>query len=149
MGLSNNQELMRAIIMQHYDQPLNKVNDINQLNGYINYHNKSSSCIDDINFFIKIKDNQIVDAKFYGLGCAISTASTDIICEMIKNHDISFIDILLNEYFKMIRNEKYDEGILGELVAFCNIYQQSNRIACASIGANALKNLKEEINDKK
>lgn len=149
MESSKNPEILRAIIMQHYDQPTNKVDNINDLIGYVNYHNKSSSCIDDIDFYLKIENNKIIDAKFYGVGCAISTASTDIICDILKNKDISYVDKLLSNYYHMIKNDgEYDEDILEELIAFCNIYQQSNRKNCACIGADALKNIFEGKNEK-
>lgn len=146
---NKNPEILRAIIMQHYDQPTNKVDDVKQLEGYINYHNKSSSCIDDIDFYIKVENDKIIDAKFFGVGCAISTASTDIICDILKGKNVSYIDTLLTNYYHMIRNDgEYDENILEELIAFCNIHQQANRKNCASIGADALKNIFEVKNEK-
>ncbi len=144
MESSKNMEILRAIIMQHYDQPTNKVDDLNLLKDYIHYHNKSSSCIDDIDFYIKVENDIVVDAKFYGVGCAISTASTDIICDIIKNKNVNFIDKLLMNYYNMINNSgEYDEEILDELIAFCNIHEQSNRKKCASIGADALVKIVE------
>lgn len=148
MALSKDPELLRAIIMQHYDQPTNKVDDPSSLVDYINYHNKSSSCIDDIDLYLKIENNIIIDARFYGVGCAISTASTDIFCDILKNKDIEFAKKLMLNYFSMIKNEEYDENILDELIAFCNIYQQANRRNCATIGINALEKIIKEINEK-
>lgn len=145
MALSKNSEILRAIIMQHYDKPLNKVESRDKFLNYLNYHNKSSSCIDDIEVFIDVKDGIIIDAKFYGVGCAISTSSTDIICDLIKNKDLEYVKNLLDNYFKMINNDgEYDEEILDELICMYQIKNQSNRIKCATIGAISLKKIIEE-----
>ena len=135
--------------MQHYDQPTNKVEDLKVVDGYINYHNKSASCIDDIDLYLKIKEDQIVDAKFFGVGCAISTASTDIFCDIIKGKDFAYLEKLLTNYYAMIQNEPYDEEIMEELIAFMNVHQQSNRKKCACIGADALAQIIGKCHEKK
>ncbi len=149
MSLNKDPQFLRDIIMQHYDQPTNKVDDLKLVDGYINYHNKSASCIDDIDLYLKVDDNKIIDAKFYGVGCAISTSSTDIFCDIIKGKEFSYLETLLKNYYAMIKNEPYDEEVMEELIAFMNIHQQSNRKNCACIGADALSNLMGSMNEKK
>lgn len=150
MKLSNDKNLLRQIIIQHYEQPNNKIDNAEEYKkrGYISWHNKSATCIDDIEVLIKVNNNKIQDAKFFGIGCAISTASTDILCDVIKKEkDIKKCIEILDEYNKMINNKNYNEDILDELIAFKDIYLQTNRIKCSTIGVNAISSIIEEVNE--
>lgn len=135
---SDDKEMLRQIIVTHYDKPNNKI-DEQVLPGYKEFHNKSASCIDDLKVYVLIEKDIIKDAKFSGISCAISTASTDILCELIKNQTIAQVEKIFNAYHQMITNQEYDEELLGELIAFQNIHQQQNRIKCALIGITALE----------
>ena len=68
--------LRREIILDNYTNPENKgrVED----KDYIYVNTNNSSCIDNIDLFLDVKDNVIKDIKFDGEACAISTATTSI-----------------------------------------------------------------------
>ncbi len=140
MSLFNldDKDMLRQIIISHYDKPNNKIEDTESLQGYIIFHNKSASCIDDIKVYVKLNDDKIEDAKFSGIGCAISTASTDILCDELKNKTLSQANNIFDNYKKMIDGQSFDIDLLGELVAFSNIHTQQNRIKCSLIGLDAL-----------
>ncbi len=132
----------RQIILEHYEEPDNKIDDLEIVKGYESFNNKSSSCIDNLTLHLKINDNnKILDAKFSGIGCAISTSSTDIFCSMILNKTKSEADSLIEEYFKMIEGQSYDESLLDTLLIFKNISKQLNRIKCAKVGVVAIKEI--------
>ena len=82
-------ELKREIIMEHYQNPINRkiIND----ESYEKVNTANESCIDNIDMYILIKDNIIKDICFDGEACAISISSTSI---MIKNLMIVEIVIL-------------------------------------------------------
>ena len=40
----------------------------------------NASCGDEITIYLKLKNNQVVDASWTGSGCAIAKASADILC---------------------------------------------------------------------
>lgn len=141
MSLSNNKDLLRQIIITHYDNPIHKIDNKIDDKKYVSFHNKSSSCIDDFEVFIKIENNQIIDAKFFGIGCAISTASIDILCDLIINREIDVANNIFDQYHAMINDENYDEELLEELIAFKDINKQPNRIKCALIGVKSLENI--------
>jgi nitrogen fixation NifU-like protein len=142
---SYNKDLYKQIILEHYDFPDNKVDSLEDKTEYKSYHNKSESCIDDFEFFIKMNNNIIVDIKFIGVGCAISTSSTDILCNNILKKSLSEAQIIINEYKKMIDNIEYNKEILNEAIAFENINKQQNRIKCALIGYDSITNLIRDI----
>lgn len=141
MSLFNDKEILRQIIISHYDQPKNKVDEDFDTKDYECFHNKSLSCIDDFELCLKIDNNKIVDAKFKGIGCAISTASVDIFCDMLKDRTKQEAMELLDNYFRMIKNEEYNQEMMQELIAFSDIHNQPNRIKCSLIGYDAIKNI--------
>ncbi|MGL4951644.1 MAG: Fe-S cluster assembly sulfur transfer protein SufU [Mycoplasma sp.] len=144
MSLFNDKDVMRQIIISHYDKPNNKIENTDSYlsKGYTSFHNKSSSCIDDLTVLIKMDDsNLITDAKFFGIGCAISSASTDIMCDMFKGLSINESLQIISQYEKMIKNEEVDEDVLQELIAFKEIYKQPGRIKCSLIGSDAFINI--------
>lgn len=145
MVLSKDPMFLRSIIMQHYDKPDKKITEAPN-NNYVKLQNKSSTCIDDITVYIKINNEIIEDILFNGIGCAISTSSTDIMASLLTNKTISEALLIIENYLKMINGEEYSEEMLEELIAFHKINEQTNRIKCASIGINAIYNCLKELN---
>ena len=74
-------EIKREIMLDHYSNPNNKkaIND----DRYKSVHNASESCIDDITVYMLAENGIIVDCKFDGVACTISTSSTDIMCDLV------------------------------------------------------------------
>jgi nitrogen fixation NifU-like protein len=87
-------DLYRQIILEHYKNPQNKgkllapdvvIEDANPL------------CGDNLEVFLKIKDNKLADISFEGKGCALSIATASILSEEIKGKNISEINNLTRE----------------------------------------------------
>ncbi|MCQ2793920.1 MAG: SUF system NifU family Fe-S cluster assembly protein [Bacilli bacterium] len=146
MPISLDANMMRAIIMDHYQNPQHKKTP---KSGYLSIHSKSENCIDDINVYLKVNKGIVVDALWDGIACTISTASTDILCELVIKKKEADAKKIIREYFKMIKEEKFDEDLLGEAIAFINTAKQAARIKCATIGAHALEDLLDHKHEKK
>lgn len=134
--------ILRSIIMDHYEYPRN--HELTEDHAYVQKHLASDSCIDDIYVQAKIKDGVIDDIRFDGEACTISTASTSIMSELLSGKSIVEANKIINQYFAMINQGAYDEELLQEAVAFHTVGKQANRIKCATIGWNAIKELIEE-----
>ena len=132
-------DMMRSIIMDHYSNPLNKHQPASE--GYETVHMHSDNCIDDINIFLLIKDNKVVDACFDGVACTISTASTDIMCDLLKGKSKEEALNAITQYNHMIHEEPFDDEVLDEAVVFINTSKQAARIRCATIGWIAAENI--------
>ena len=141
MSTLDSPEMMRAVIMDHYEYPRNK--KLKNDTRYIKVHMDSESCIDDIFIEALIEDGVIKDVCFDGIGCTISTASTSIMSELMKDKTIEEALIIINNYLKMINMEEYDEDLLEEAVVFKNTGRQANRIKCATIGWNGMQEIIE------
>lgn len=139
MSYSKDPSLLRSIIMHHYEKPSQKVENINIIDFQNSYQNKSSTCIDDITVYIDVQDKLIKNIYFSGLGCAISTASTNIMSTYLIDKTIQEANLIIDNYIDMTLGKEYNEEMLGELIALYNVNNQSNRIKCAQIGINAIK----------
>lgn len=134
--------LKREIILDNYSHPFNK--EIPEGNDYIKVNSNNESCIDNIDLYIKIKDDIIADIKFDGEACAISTASTSI---MIKNMIGKSINEVLNyitNFEAMLNEEDYEDVDFNEAVVFDETYKQGNRKTCVTLPYRGIKKALEE-----
>ena len=119
----------RDIILEHYQNPINK--GLIEDNTYIQVNTNNESCIDEINLMVKIKDNKIVDARFDGEACAICTSSTSIMIKTIIGKTIEEAIEIYNNFNNMVNEKEYDEEILEEAFVYDDICMQPNRKKCA------------------
>ena len=128
-------DMMRQIIMDHYSNPLNKHQP--QTGGFEKMHMHSDNCIDDLDIFLLLENDVVKDACFDGVACTISTASTDIMCDLLKGKNIEEAKNIIAQYNHMIHEEPFDDEVLEEAIVFINTSKQAARIRCATIGYNA------------
>ena len=134
--------VLRELIMDHYKYPHN--HSLTEDMKYRRVHMASESCIDDITVQSDIEDGVIRDIRFDGTVCTISTASTSIMSDLLKGKTVAEAKRLISEYMNMVDGKPYDGAALEEAVAMKNVYRQANRIKCATIGWNAMKQMIEE-----
>ena len=132
-------EMMRSIIMDHYSSPLHK--HVPTEEGYEKWHMHSDNCIDDLNIYLKVENGKVIDACFDGVACTISTASTDIMCEVVIGKNIQDAKFAIEQYNHMIHEEPFDADAIDEAIAFINTSKQAARIRCATIGWTAADNI--------
>lgn len=123
------QNIKREIILEHYQNPVNKglIDD----NGYILVNTNNESCIDEINLMVKIEDDKIVDARFDGEACAICTSSTSIMIHTLIGKTLDEAVKIYNNFNQMINEQEYDADLLEEAIVYDDIYKQPNRKKCA------------------
>lgn len=130
-------ELKRAIIMNHYQNPLN--NEIVDDPSYQKINNNNLSCIDNIDLYLLIEEGIIKDLKFAGEGCAISTAASSLLTKLVIGKSALEAENIITNYEKMINEEPYDQELLKEANCFDEIYKQQNRKQCALLPWQGLK----------
>ena len=143
MPFLNDPSFMQAIIMDHYRYPHNKrtVED----ESYSKIHMDSDSCVDDIYVYLKVEGNVVKDVAFDGIACTIATSSTSIMTDLVTGKTIEEAREIIRNYLAMINHEEYDEDLLEEANVFQNTYKQANRIKCATIGWNGLKQMLDDL----
>ncbi len=134
--------LLREIIMDHYSYPRNR--KLTQEEGYKQVNMDSETCIDNIDIQAKIENGIIEDIRFDGEACAICTASTSIMSELLAKKSIKEARYIIDQYMNMIYEREYDEEVLEEAIAFKNTHKQANRIKCATLGWTGLTKLIDE-----
>ena len=142
-----NDELRREIILDNYNDPEYKglIDD----NSYLKVNQNSESCIDDLDFIVKIEDNKIKDIRFDGEACAISTSASNIMSRLLIGKSIEEVKDILNNYKNMIEEKEYNEKKLEDLNVYDNISKQPNRVNCALLPMKAVNKILGEIEDGK
>ena len=131
------QNIRRTIILDNYEHPFNR--SIPSSNDYIKHNSNNVSCIDNLDLYIKIKDNIIEDIQFEGEACVISISSTSIMIQNFIGKTIpEALDIIKN-YQNMINEEPYNEEILKDAIVYNDIYKQPSRKKCATLSVNGIE----------
>ena len=136
--------LRREIILENYQEPLNR--GLIEDESYLKVNTNSESCIDNLDFMMKIEDNVIKDIRFDGEACAISTSASSIMIQSLIGKTVDEAKDILNNYKNMIQEKEYDEKLLGELVVYDEISKQPNRINCALLPSVAVEKMLEKLN---
>ena len=135
-------QLLREIIMDHYDHPRNR--GLVEDETYKKVNMNSDTCIDDLDIQVRFDGDKIADVRYDGEACAICTSSTSIMSELVIGKTKEEAKRIIENYMNMIYERDYDEDLLEEAIAFKNTHKQANRIKCATLGWNGLVKLIEE-----
>ena len=133
--------LRREIILDNYQEPMNR--GLIEDDSYLKVNTNSESCIDNLDFMMKVEDGIVKDIRFDGEACAISTSATSIMIRSLIGKRINEVNNILDNYRKMINEEEYDEEILGELNVYDEICKQPNRKNCALLPSVAINEMLE------
>ncbi len=139
-------ELRREIIVDHYQNPINKGLIIDDT--YLKANTNNESCIDNITVMAKIEDGRFMDIRFDGEACAISTSATSIMIHLCLNKTVEEVEELMAEYEKMLNEEEYQQEKLNELIVYEDIYKQPNRKKCAFLPFDSLKKIIKQYKER-
>ena len=139
VGDRMDQNLKRSIILDNYQNPYNK--DVSDVDGYIKINTNNQSCIDNLDIYVKLKDNIIEDIKFDGEACVICISSTSIMVRSLIGKTLEEALVIINNYLNMIEEKEYDENILGELNVYNDLYKQPSRKKCATLSTLGIEKI--------
>ncbi|MBO8160809.1 MAG: SUF system NifU family Fe-S cluster assembly protein [Thermosipho sp. (in: Bacteria)] len=106
---------------------------------------KNLSCGDEITLYVKIEENKIVDAKFEGIGCAISQASANLMIENIIGKNLDDVKMILENVLLMVKGEKYESDKLGLITKMEDIKNYPMRIKCFLLSWKTLELILKNI----
>lgn len=135
--------LRREIILDNYQDPMNR--GLIEDDSYLRVNTNSESCIDNLDYMMKIEDDVIKDIRFDGEACAISTSATSIMIRRLIGKSVEEARRVLLNYRKMINEEEYDAELLEELNVYDEICKQPNRKNCALLPSVAIDQMLEEL----
>ena len=132
------QNLRREIILDNYTNPFHKET---KDEGFISANSNNVSCIDNINIYVKLDNDKIIDAYFDGEACAISTASTSIMLKKIIGMTIEQAKEFIHNFDNMIYEKDYNKDSMDEALAFDQICKQESRKTCATLPYRGLEKI--------
>lgn len=100
------------------------------------------SCGDDLTLLLKEAEGRITAASFLGEGCAISTASTNMLIDLIVGEPVAQVQAIVEAFFKQMKEEALtsDEAeALGDAQVLAFAASMPARIKCATLSWHALK----------
>ncbi len=134
-------EQKRKIIMEHYSNPKNR--KLPDKEGYEKVNTANSSCVDNLDIYVKITDNRIEDITFMGEACAISISSTSIMINNLIGKTISEAQEFITQFENMVEESFYDKKLLGDANAYFDIASQGHRKTCALLPYIGIKKILE------
>ncbi len=98
-------------------------------------------CGDKLTLFVKSDGEKVEDLSFDGHGCAIFTASSSMLTEVLKGRSIEEIRGIMDDYLEMLTNEDAtpDPEGLGKLAVFGGVKDFPARVKCATLPWRALE----------
>ena len=135
--------LRREIILDNYQDPMNR--GLIEDDSYLKVNTNSESCIDNLDFMMKIEDGVIKDIRFDGEACAISTSATSIMIRSLIGKSVEAAKNILTNYQNMINEKEYDSEVLEELNVYDEICKQPNRKNCALLPSVAVNKMLGEL----
>lgn len=114
-------------------------------------HGHNPSCGDDIVVSVKLDGDIIEDIAFTGTGCAISQASTSLMCEQLQGKTIEEALKTSEAFISMIKDAREVddelEDMLGDATALQNIAFMPQRVKCAVLAWHTLNEMLQNKNE--
>ncbi len=141
--MSELRDLYQQLVLDHGRHPRNKRHMDACADGAQCRHTEGYNplCGDKLTLYAKVRDDIIEDLSFEGEGCAIFTASTSMLTEVLKGRKVSEIRGILDEFIGMLTSgekEPDPEG-LGKLAVFGGVKNFPARVKCATLPWRALE----------
>ena len=130
----------REVIMDHYSNPRNRkrIND----SSYLVENTSNSSCIDNLDIYVKFQDDKIEDIAFEGEACAISISSASIMTSNLKGKTVEDAITYITNMEDMLNDKEYNSNVLKEAVVYEDT-KNTSRKTCAWLPYAALKKILE------
>lgn len=102
------------------------------------------SCGDEITLQLRIDDEVIEDISYTGMGCAISQASTSIMCDLVKGLSTQDALDLTEKFSALVKGElekEEDFDALGDAIIFESMQNLPARVKCAVLPWYTLRHI--------
>lgn len=130
VDIAADDDLYKAIILEHYARPPHK----GPLQGHTHYDEGiNPSCGDEIEIFVKVKDDVIDDISFDGVGCSICLASASMLTSALLGKPVEEAKAFREAFKEWITVRDLEEPAvdLDELEALGGVRLYPVRIKCA------------------
>ena len=131
--MSDLSELYQELIVDHSKHPRNfgKLEPADhEATGY------NPLCGDKVTVYLKLENGLVKEARFQGVGCAISTASASLMTERIKGRTLAEAEALFQIFHELVTAGQSDPAALeqlGKLKVFAGVKDYPVRVKCATL----------------
>jgi nitrogen fixation protein NifU and related proteins len=135
-------ELYQDIILDHGRHPRN-FGKLDHPSHFAHGHNPL--CGDKVTVYLKLDGDRIEDVRFEGRGCAISTASTSLMTEIIKGKTVEEAEQLFKTFHAKVTGAAAPdipenlEDDLDRLEPLTGVKQFPVRVKCATLPWHAVE----------
>lgn len=129
-------DLYQELVIDHSRHPRNR-GPLAEATHDAKGHNPL--CGDELTLRLKLEGDKIVDVKFEGQGCAISTASASLMTEAVKGKNRTEVAALFEAMHRLLTGGEAGMA-LGKLEAFSGVRDFPARVKCAALSWHTLKN---------
>lgn len=123
-------ELYREVILDHNRTPRN-FGTLAPADAHAEGHNPL--CGDRLSISLRMSEDRIVDIRFEGKGCAISTASASLMTEAVKGKSREDVQALFARVHALLTRQEGGGEDLGKLAALSGVREFPSRVKCASL----------------
>ncbi len=144
------EDLYREIILDHYKSPRNR----GQLETppAVKAEGHNPLCGDEIQVYLLLDGDRVVDVRISGQGCSISQSSASMMSQAVKGKTLAEVRALVRAFKAMMSIHEHDLGgdgddepadataevKLGDLEALRGVVKFPVRIKCATLAWNTL-----------
>ncbi len=142
--MSDLRELYLEMVTDHAKNPRNK----GKVDPYTHMgtgHNPL--CGDKIVVTVAMDGNTIADVKFDGDGCAISTASADLMAEVLIGKSVENAKDLFQGFHELVAGEGTTKGLPKKLSVFSGVREFPIRVKCATLAWHTVIAALENANE--
>ncbi len=131
--------LYQEVIFDHNKSPRN-FGKLDDADHSADGHNPL--CGDQLTVYLDMDGDTIVDVRFEGQGCAISTASASIMTTLLKGRNIKDVDSYFSSFHSMVTgNGELDDSLddFDKLKVLGGVSEYPSRVKCATLAWHTVK----------
>ncbi len=105
-------------------------------------HHVNPTCGDEVTLRVRLGDGVVDDVSYAAEGCAISKASTSVMCDLLIGRPVDVAMRVSDEFMALMEGRgavSADEDVLGDAVALSGVAKFPARVKCALLGWMAWK----------
>ncbi len=133
-------DLYQEVILDHNKRPRN-FGELADPHQQAEGHNPL--CGDRLTVDLILDEDRIVELRFRGQGCAISTASASLMTEAVKGKTVAEAELLFEGFHEMLTGDPSvpaeAAGELGKLAVFSGVREFPIRVKCATLPWHTLR----------
>jgi nitrogen fixation NifU-like protein len=132
-------DLYQEMLLDHHKRPRNfgKLQGANRrADGY------NPLCGDKVTVYLLLEGGTIRDIAFEGSGCAICTASSSVMTEILKGKTEADAEKIFGRFHDLVTSEpdsEFDADALGKLAIFAGVREFPMRVKCATLAWHTMR----------